>query len=107
MSIVERRQSERNKSYKGGVIFYENYAISIDCIIRDEAALGAKVDVSNSSFVPNECVLLNKANATLTEVSVVWRKGRHLGLHFVSNPVDLYSLDKKDIRRRLIVAVKG
>jgi hypothetical protein len=89
------------------VIFYDNYAISIDCIIRDEAASGAKVDVSNNSFVPNECVLLNKANATITDVSIVWRKGRHLGLKFVSNPIDLYSLDKKDVRRRLIVAIKG
>src|SRR3954467_8687710 len=78
----ERRTSTRQKSFLQGRIFYNNRRASVDCLVRDVSATGAKLVFSSVVAIPDvvELWLSNKEEAR--RVRVQWRRGDEIGVTF-------------------------
>lgn len=103
----ERRTEDRQRVLKGGKVFYNNYAISLDCIIRNESSRGMQISVDPNSALPNAFAVLNRKEGTLADAKVVWKDGDKLGVEFCSKMQDVRTFAKADIRRMSIIATRG
>lgn len=103
----ERRRHPRRRVLKGGKVFYDNYAISVDCVIRDESLLGAQITVDPGTLLPAHFALLNRKDGTLADARIVWKNGNRLGVEFSSQMQDVQTFSRADIRRMAIIATRG
>ena len=106
-SLTERRKEERHRVLKGGKLFYANYSMSIDCMIRNESENGMQVKVDPNITLPKKVSLLNRKDGTLGEAEIVWQKPGQIGLEFQTKMQDVRSFAKADIRRMSIIATRG
>ena len=67
----------------GGQIAFNNRWCTIDCLVRNMSASGAKLDFSDPVQVPSELDLLIPLRGHSRRVKVVWRQAKSLGVSFV------------------------
>lgn len=103
----ERRTEARKRVLKGGKVFYNNFAISLDCVIRNESSCGMQISVDPNQALPNEFSLLNRKDGTLADAKIVWKDGDTLGVQFCTKMQDVRTFAKADIRRMSIIATRG
>jgi hypothetical protein len=79
----ERRRSSRRDVAMGGKLFFGLAGLSIDCIIRDLSEHGARIAVPNAAWkAPKQLHLLSVREGRVYTGSVMWNRGRYLGLDF-------------------------
>lgn len=78
----EKRAHPRRDVRSDGVIFYEPGARSIDCVIRNISAGGARVVLAQDVELP-EKVQIFVGPATYLNALIRWRIGLEAGLEFV------------------------
>lgn len=103
----ERRKEDRQRVLKGGKVFYNNFAISMDCTIRNESSGGMQITVDPSFMLPTNISLLNRKEGTLADAKIVWKEGNRAGIQFSTEMQDVRSFAKADIRRMSIIATRG
>lgn len=103
----ERRRKTRKRVLKGGKVFYNNYAVSYDCTIRNESDEGMQLLVDPNIALPKSFSLLNRKDGTLADARVVWQKPGLLGVEFSTRMQDVRDFSKSDIRRMSIIATRG
>ena len=103
----ERRKVDRRRVLKGGRVFCNNYAISFDCLIRDESEKGMQIKVDQRYELPSEFAVLNRKDGTLADAKLIWKEGTQIGVEFSSRMQDVRSFAKADIRRMSIIATRG
>ena len=103
----ERRKEARHRVLKGGKVFYNNYAISFDCMIKDESTHGMKLKIDPNIMFPDTFALLNRKDGTLADARIVWAAGDQVGVEFLSEMEDIRNFAKADIRRMSIIATRG
>ncbi|WP_114009772.1 PilZ domain-containing protein [Cohaesibacter intestini] len=103
----ERRTEDRQRVLKGGKVFYNNFAISLDCVIRNESSHGMQITLDPTCALPNEFSLLNRKEGTLADAKVIWKNGDKMGIEFCSKMQDVRTFAKADIRRMSIIATRG
>ena len=103
----ERRKEDRKRVLKGGKVFYKNYSVSMDCLIKDESSTGMKIKLDPNYALPNAISLLNRKDGTLADAKIVWKHGDQVGLEFLTRMEDVRSFAKADIRRMSIIATRG
>ena len=80
---AERRRSERRSCTLGGKLFYGLAGLSIDCVIRDISDHGARIAVPSAAWkAPKDIHLLSLREGKVYSGTVVWNRGRYLGLNF-------------------------
>lgn len=105
MSLNEdRRHHQRRRVLKGGKIFYQDFAISVDCMIRDESEDGMQVIVDPNLLMPREVSILNRKDGTLADAKIVWRDQDRMGLELQSEPRSIHDFDQAGVRRLSIIA---
>lgn len=83
-NVQDRRALPRSRVLFAGKIVYGNFAILVDCTIRDVSESGARVFVpSDSSCIPAEMHLLDIGKKTITPARIAWHRGGLLGLEFL------------------------
>jgi hypothetical protein len=80
--IAERRQSERKRMLKRGRIVFRNGFASIDCVVLDLSAGGAKVRTSGFLVLP-ERFELRIENGPSCPVEVAFRGADVTGVRFL------------------------
>ena len=103
----ERRKEARHRVLKGGKVFYNNYAISFDCTIRNESPDGMQIRMDPTLAVPSHISLLNRKDGTMADAKIVWQRAGVMGLKFESKMQDVLSFSTADIRRMSIIATRG
>ena len=79
-----RTTAARQKSLLQGRIYFNNRRSSIDCLIRDISATGAKLRFSSAVETP-AFVELHIPNKDETHPArVAWRRGEEMGVEFVA-----------------------
>ncbi|HUO21171.1 MAG TPA: PilZ domain-containing protein [Caulobacteraceae bacterium] len=79
----ERRRSTRRPVTLGGRLFFGLAGLSIDCVIRDLSDHGARVAVPQANWRGSrEIRLLSLREGRIYSGTVIWQKGRYLGLDF-------------------------
>ena len=105
--MLERRKTARQRVLKGGKVFYSNYAVSVDCVIRNESEDGLQIKLDPNIAIPKDLSLLNRKDGTLAEAHVVWQQGETVGLKLSTKMKDVREFSKSDIRRMSIIATRG
>ena len=83
---VDRRSAHRGRVLKAGKLRFHAGQAVIDCVIRDISALGARVKLSDTSFLPDRLELLVVKDDELHPGRVLWRSQGECGLVFTGPP---------------------
>jgi hypothetical protein len=76
----DNRQAPRRRALKGASAVLPGGGI-IDCVVKDLSDTGARLQVVNALSLP-ERFELHIPGAKSIQVTVVWRKGRMIGVRF-------------------------
>jgi hypothetical protein len=80
--MAERRSAARKKSFLQGRIFFNQRRTSVDCLIRDFCAQGARLTFSSMTATPDvvELYIPNKDESYRAKVQ--WRNANEIGVGF-------------------------
>ncbi len=81
-NVTERRRAQRRRTLLGGTVRELNKTSTWTCTVRNISENGARLEVGNSSWLPNHFDLEIVARDMRQPVSVVWRDGGLLGVVF-------------------------
>lgn len=96
----ERRLGRRRRVFLSGKIVYGDFAIHVDCTVRDLSEGGAKVLLgSPDTSVPARCHLLDVGKKTIIPVRVAWRRGAYIGFEFAGDAEDVRGAKDARVRR--------
>ena len=84
------RTAPRKRTLFKGILSYgQNCSFSVDCVIADLSAAGARVQIDAGPPVPTDVYLVHVRERAAYRAKVAWRRGDKLGLSFAER----YSLD--------------
>jgi len=79
---ADKRNKQRQRVLKTGKIIFANGSFTVDCIIRNQSQIGARLQVPLSVAIPDRFTLLDAQSGLCRAARVVWRKGDELGIQF-------------------------
>lgn len=79
---AERRSDQRHRVLKGGTLHFNKGYSSLECVIRDLSATGAKIQMGETFGVPSRFTMSVSGEDTRVEASLRWRNSRNIGLSF-------------------------
>ena len=81
--MPERRRTIRNRSYLGGVIAFNKRRSTMDCLVRNVSAEGAKVAFTGTAVLPDAFDLEVPQKERTFRARLVWRRENEAGIAFV------------------------
>jgi hypothetical protein len=98
-SMLDRRQSARDKVIYGGVAKVDDSGASRDCVVRNISENGANIEFSNDFRLPKEQMLLTIARKGRSFLAkIVWWRDNFVGVAFSA---ETPSAPVSDIEERL------
>ena len=82
MTMVENRRSVRTRTLYKGVIAFNNRSSTMNCVIKNLSAQGAKLVLGSPIGVPATFELAVAHKQRSYEARVVWRSGDEIGVVF-------------------------
>lgn len=79
---TEQRGDQRRKALKGGRIVFNNATSSIDCLVRDMSAGGARLQVESVLGIPSAFTLILADGSLPRRCTVRWKQARAIGVAF-------------------------
>lgn len=80
--MSEHRRELRQRTFLKGRIIFNNGASSMDCLVRDMSASGARLALSQSAILPESFDLLIPAKERTYRSSLCWRRSDGVGIVF-------------------------
>jgi hypothetical protein len=80
--MSERRTQARTKSFLQGRLYFNHRRSSVDCVIRDLTANGARLKFSGAVATPDIVELHIPSKDETFRAHIIWRVGDELGLCF-------------------------
>ncbi|MEO6395282.1 MAG: PilZ domain-containing protein [Devosia sp.] len=78
---TEHRAGRRHLTLKGGKMVFNSGRSSIDCMVRNLSAEGAKLKVESQIGIPDSFELV-LSDSQKHNCRVVWRKAKEIGVTF-------------------------
>ncbi len=78
--MIERRLLARHKTFIKGRIYFNNRLSSVDCILRDVADIGGRLEIPDNATIPDAFELYIPTKQEHFQARVKWRKGNILGI---------------------------
>ena len=82
----EARIAPRRRMLKSGKVAYSDRHVTIDCLVRDMSATGARLRIEGSVTAPDTFELLIPLEGLEANCQVAWRSGADLGVKFLAAP---------------------
>jgi hypothetical protein len=82
----ERRQTQRRRVLKGGIVAFNDHYSSLPCTVRDISDTGARLRIDGSMNAPDTFDLIIEIDGLEAPCEVVSRKGGEIAVRFVSPP---------------------
>ena len=79
----ERRDKSRQRRLHGAKIVFNNGSSSIDCIVRDLSATGARLEVASPIGIPEWFDLRIDRSGACYAAKVAWRTSKQIGVMFL------------------------
>ena len=79
----DRRAFPRHKTFIKGRIYFNNRLSSMDCIVRDLAENGSRLEVSETVALPDAFELYLPNKDEYFHARVAWRKGDSVGISWI------------------------
>ena len=80
---AERRSDQRHRVLKGGTLHFNKGYSSLECVVRDLSATGARIQMGETFGVPSRFTMSISGETTRIEASLRWRNARNIGLTFL------------------------
>ena len=77
-----KRSTQRQRVLKSGKIVFAGGSFTVDCTIRNLSETGARLRVPTTVTIPDRFALLDGQSGKRRDVTVAWRKGDEIGVHF-------------------------
>ena len=71
--MLERRKIDRSRTYFGGLVAYNRRRSTLDCLVRNFSADGAKLAFSNMGTLPDKFDLMIGRKERSYRARVAWR----------------------------------
>jgi PilZ domain-containing protein len=82
--MPERRKETRRRVIYGAVVAFNNRCSTMDCIVRDFSAKGAKVEIAGNALIPDHLILTINRKGQEFAARVAWRSEQEAGLEFIA-----------------------
>jgi hypothetical protein len=82
--MPELRRTERIKSFLRAQILFNNRMTTIDCLVKNISAEGAKVEVSQAVSIPTEFEIYIPQKNRTHNAHMVWRDANAIGIEFMA-----------------------
>jgi hypothetical protein len=79
---MERRAVARARTYLGGQVAFNVRFSTMDCLVRNLSAAGAKLDFNGAATIPDEVDLTITNREETRRARIVWRRGDEAGVAF-------------------------
>ena len=96
---VERRSTQRQRSYLAGHIVLNKRFSTIDCVVRDISPDGAKIEVSDTIPLPGTFELIVRHRGDSRCARLIWHDQNRIGVVF--DAVKEASVNSIDAARKL------
>jgi hypothetical protein len=83
--MSDLRSASRVRSLLGARIVFNNRFSTVDCVVRDISASGAKLLVTGANMLPEEFELEIPQKGRKHRVRLVWRRGDVCGVQFLES----------------------
>jgi hypothetical protein len=80
------RIAPRRRMLKSGKVAYSDRHVTIDCMVRDMSATGARLRIEGSVMAPDTFELLIALDGLEANCQVVWRREADIGVKFIGAP---------------------
>jgi hypothetical protein len=81
-STDHERKHQRIRVLKGARLHFKNKLVSIDCMIRDLSAGGARLRLSGPVGLPDYFDILMNCTGDMFPARLVWCRGNEAGISF-------------------------
>lgn len=88
---VEKRESERIRSFLRAQIIFNNRMTTIDCIVKNISPTGARVALNDTLAVPTEFDIYIPQRGRSHHARLVWRDKDSIGVDFIDAPAPAQS----------------
>ncbi len=85
-SSVPDRRATRRRTLKQATIAYGGRHLTIECVVRDLSATGARLVVEHAASVPDTFELLIELDGLEAQCEVIWRNRTTVGVRFEQAP---------------------
>jgi len=80
--MQQARSASRLRSFLKGRIRFNGGLRSLECLVRDISATGARLEISEAVSLPDRFELYLPHQAITHNASIEWRRGNQLGITF-------------------------
>jgi hypothetical protein len=92
----ERRALPRHKTFIQGRIYFNNRLSSTDCIVRELAESGSRLEVSETVTLPDTFELYLPTKDEYFHAKVEWRRGNSVGISWAREPLTGQTAEQSD-----------
>jgi hypothetical protein len=79
---AEKRSAPRTRSFLKGKAIFNNRQSTLDCLVRDISASGARLEVSNAVLLPDSFDLYVAQKDSTSRARITWRRDGEIGVEF-------------------------
>lgn len=113
MTMAEIRRDERVRAFLRARIVFNNHNSTVDCIIKNISASGAKIELSNAVSIPSEFDLDVPQKGRVYRARLMWRDAEALGVEFLERVSEDHAaiemrvarLDRENAKLRATIAL--
>lgn len=80
---MDKRRSDRRRTYKGGRIFFNHDRSVIDCTVKNFSQGGALLFVESAIGIPSEFNLVVNSDNVSKACRAIWKTETQIGVAFV------------------------
>ena len=77
---LDARKNLRKRVLDTGLIRFGD--LSVCCVLRNLSETGAALDIGSEGLIPNRFTLIVVRKKKIYSCSVIWRKGKRIGISF-------------------------
>ena len=85
MMMIEARRAERIRSFLRARIVFNNNSSTIDCLVKNISAQGAKIELDNTMSIPDAFDLEVPQKGRTYRAKLSWRDKSAIGVEFVED----------------------
>lgn len=81
--MQERRKELRQRSYFGAQIQFDSRTQTMDCLVRNLHAHGARIEFHNTAALPSRFIMVIPQKGTRHDARIIWRGFEAAGVEFL------------------------
>ncbi len=95
-AVATQRAGNRSRVLKSAMISFSGGQATLECVVRDYSATGARLRMQGLGGPPDTFELLIELDGIKVDCEVTWRRGQECGVKFIS-PIQRVAPQRKQV----------